>query len=375
MRLCWADLPSDLLPSIAEKASTTNIQYINLRAICKAWRQALTPNPHHLPPQFPWLMLPQPGIFDAHVSFYDIVQSKTYRFQLPYMSGKYCCGTSHGWLVLEHEHRVSLFNPITSSCIDLPSLDAPPSLLRKGCVLSDKHEGYTNCIQKVCLSCTPSKLSCIVVAWFLSSSNWELGFCRLGDSHWTELKKWDAPSVMDFIFYNNLVYTVNTKNIISVYDLQDHSVWNFPSNINFYNIPVRINLVEGDADSSGPLIVRTSEYREKTTVYAYKWRDDRKIWDQVKDIENRVLFLNMRNSINLQCDEKQEYGAYYCPNMKLQKYPNNCDERQSLTMDSFRIGIYQYNLESGKVVRHKPGPIDVFRSICGLPLWVTPSLI
>ncbi|KAF3338925.1 F-box protein [Carex littledalei] len=365
MRPCWADLPGDLLTIIAEKASTTNTQYVHLRAVCKAWRRALTPHPNHLPPQFPWLMLPKLSISDADIFFYDMARSKTYRFQLPYVSGKYHCGSSHGWLVLEHEHRVSLLNPVTSRCINLPSFDAPPTL-RKMYVSSNAI--YPTCIAKVCLSCTPSKPGCIVVAWFFSSSNWELGFCRIGDSQWTELK-WDAgPSVMDFTLYNNLVYTVNTKMEISVYDLQDRSVWTFPSKFNFYNrMHDEINLVEGDADSSGPLIVitvdcGTMDFVEINKVCVYKWCDERQRWHRVKEIGKRVLFLNMRNSINLQCDEKQENDVYY-------------DIRHSVTIESFRIGIHRANLESGKVVPHKLSTMDVFPSMCGLPLWVTPSLI
>ncbi|KAF3341014.1 F-box protein [Carex littledalei] len=365
MRPCWADLPCDLLRVIAEKV-TTNTQYVHLRAVCKAWRNALTPHPHHLPPQFPWLMLsPQPGISDAHVSFYDIARSKTYQFQFPYMSGKYCCGSSHGWLVLEHEHRVSLLNPITSRCIDLPSLDAPPTLL----IPSDYHKGHKSCIQKASLSCNPFKPGCVVVALFSShTSNWELVFCQIGDSHWTELKKWNPLlRVENFTLYNNLVYTVNTEMEISVYDLQDRSVWTFPSKLSSHLcVRDKINIV-GDAGSSGPLIVRMIKYFSDPMVYVYKWSDDWQTWLEVKDIGKRVLFLNERhsNSIILQCDEKQENKVYY-----------DIKQMSDPTWNFFHVGLNRVNLESGMVVPlswRLVFPLGSPRS--GLPLWVTPSLI
>ncbi|KAF3329223.1 hypothetical protein FCM35_KLT06301 [Carex littledalei] len=212
-----------------------------------------------LPPQ-----LRTRRISDPYVIFYDIAQSKTYRLWLPYMRGKYCRGSSHGWLVLEYLPRVSLLNPITKRCIDLPSLDSPPTLLRDATskrmrsVPSNQHKEF--CIKKASLSCTPSKPGCVVVALFcLLSSNWHLGFCRIGDSQWTKLKQDAGLVVRDFAFYNNLVYTVNTQMGISVYDLQGCPLWTFPSKINFYYnyFPTQIKLVEGDADSSGPLIVGT----------------------------------------------------------------------------------------------------------------------
>ncbi|XP_078149122.1 uncharacterized protein LOC144544484 isoform X2 [Carex rostrata] len=365
MRLCWADLPGDLLANITEKASTTNTQYVHLRAVCKAWRSALTPHPHHLPPQLPWLMLPRffndihrrLDISD-HISFYDIARSKTYRFQLPYMRGKYCRGSSHGWFVLQHEdeRQVSLFNPVTSRYIDLPSLDAPSTL------------GGRIRIQKSCLSCTPSKPGCVVVALLSPPRNGELCFCQIGDSHWSELKKRDVGSwLVDFTIYNNLVYTVNSKKFISVCDLKDRSVWTFPAKINFYILRNdQINLVEGDGNSSGPLVVRTFVYNYSgiTRVHAYKWCDFQQDWRRVRNIGKRVLFLNKMCSVNVQCDEKQESGVYY--NVK----------QHSGNIESFRVGIRRANMENGKVVPDMPSPMDVFPSICGYsPLWVTPSLI
>ncbi|XP_078152936.1 uncharacterized protein LOC144548116 [Carex rostrata] len=367
MRPCWADLPCDLLSIIAEKV-TTNTQYIHLRAICKAWRNALTPHPHHLPPQFPWLMLPpQPGISDAHVSFYDVARSKTYQFQLPYMSGKYYCGSSHGWIVLEHEHRVSLLNPITSRRIDLPSLDALPTLL----ISSDQHEGDEICIEKASLSCNPFKPGCVVVALLSISSyitTWKLVFCRIGDSQWTELKNENAlRRVENFTLYNYLVYTVNNEKEISVYNLQDHSVRTFPSKLSSHLcVHDMINFVE-DSGSSEPLVVRMITYFSDPEVHVYKWYDDWQTWCEVKDIGKRVLFLNERhsNSIILQCDEKQENKVYY-----------DVDHLTDPTFKSFHVGLNRVNLESGMVVRLSWSllyPYEV--RLSRFPLWVTPSLI
>ncbi|KAJ1699048.1 hypothetical protein LUZ63_007560 [Rhynchospora breviuscula] len=251
----WAGLPEDLVTIIGEQV-TANTAYIYLRLVCKAWRRALTPNPRHLPPQSPWLLLPR--IREGfELDFYDPFQSKPHRFRCPYMKGKDICGSSHGWLLLEHDHRISLFNPITQSSIDLPTFHAPPSFpsppLPPG-------QFITQNVKKATLSCNPSEDGCIVVAQFIAMSKWDFAFCRIGDTHWTGLMPHNMhlPMLLDFTCHKNLVYTVNIKTNVSVYDLNDLSLRTFPSKISYNSGYDRLNIVEGGLESGEPLLVRTT---------------------------------------------------------------------------------------------------------------------
>ncbi|KAJ3699541.1 hypothetical protein LUZ61_003246 [Rhynchospora tenuis] len=300
----WAHLLPELV-SIISKVSTIE-EYVNLRAVCKPWREILTSRPLHLPPQVPWLMLPRlspdnchkSGIDDSYITFYDPSRSTIHRFELPFLSGKYICGSSHGWLILEHDHRLSLLNPINRTSIKLPSFsDVPTNLVvgykRKWSDSLDETRGYKRCMQKVNLSCNPSETGCVVVAKF-KSINSMLCYCRIGDSSWTKLRA-DVdlnprPSPLwDFICQNNLVFTINCNSEVTIYDLENLSVKTFASKLNTHSCI----LFQGVEESSGPLLVRHSVLSGKTSFSVYGWFDngEPKLC-QVKNIGKQVLFID-----------------------------------------------------------------------------------
>ncbi|XP_078182345.1 putative F-box protein At2g33200 [Carex rostrata] len=365
----WSYLTSELLILISEMASTTNIQYVHLRAVCKAWRQALTPNPRHLPRQNPWLLLPLDArcridVDDFHLSFYDLSQSRTHRFVLPYVRDKHVYGSYYGWLVLVRDKRVSLHNPITRSSIELPSLDAPPTILSAA---FSKRESTLPYVGKVMLSCNPSERGCVVVAWLLYQSKWELGLCRIGDTHWTGVKMMDmtmSRMLLDFTCDNKSVYMVNIKGELLAYDLESLAMRTFPSKINFNAMHDRINLVEGvaDAEADGPLVVITTEYLGKLKqIYVCKWINNEQRWCRVKNIGKSVLFLSHYDCSKLQLEDQHGNEIYY-------------DRRHYVDM-GFRIGINKIIMQSGYIFLHCPSPTEVFPTVSGFPSWFTPSLI
>ncbi|KAJ4764228.1 F-box protein skip23 [Rhynchospora pubera] len=260
----WAGLPPELVSIIGEKV-TTNTEYTRFRSVCKAWRRALSPCLRHLPRQAPWLMVPinvlgKEGYENiAELVFYDLFQSKTHRFRLPYINGKHICGCSHGWLILEHDHKVSLFNPITQISIYLPSFEAPPT-----------HLNQIFLVEKAILSCNPYEDGCIVVVGLKFQNTHlpthkELRFCRIGDTHWTGLEMLHEPGkLLDFTCHKKFVYTISKKGEVSGYDTQDQSVRTIPSKVKYRESygrysPFRdeINLLEGDSESNDPLFSNT----------------------------------------------------------------------------------------------------------------------
>ncbi|KAJ1699043.1 hypothetical protein LUZ63_007555 [Rhynchospora breviuscula] len=378
----WTQLLPELLSIISKKASTTIEEYVNLRAVCKPWRKTLTPCPLHLPSQVPWLMLPRlspddfrkNGIDDSYITFYDLSRSTVHRFELPFLSGKYIRGSSHGWLILEHDYRLSLLNPITRTSIELPSFrDVSTNLVvgykRKWSESFDETRGYKRCIQKVILSSNPSEPGCVVVARF-KSLNSLLCYCRIGDSSWAKLRE-DVghnlrfSALWDFIFHNNLVFTISCYDEVTIYDLENLSVKTFASRLNTH----RCNLVQGVGESAGPIVVKQSVRSGKTSFSVYEWvNNGEPKWCQVRNIGKQVLFFN----------RSRPMLALSSANLQLEKWQGNqiCYYAwRPMGSEYFQIGINCVNLESGKDVEDINSPSDVFPTNSGATLWLTPSLI
>ncbi|KAJ1699042.1 hypothetical protein LUZ63_007554 [Rhynchospora breviuscula] len=318
------------------------------------------------------------GIDDSYITFYDLSRSTIHRFELPFLSGKYIRGSSHGWLILEHDYRLSLLNPISRTSIELPSFrDVSTNLVvgykRKWSESFDETSGYKRCIQKVILSSNPSEPGCVVVARF-KSLNRPLRYCRIDDSSWTKLQAdvghINNPLLLplwDFIFQNNLVFTMNYNGEVTIYDLENLSVKKFASRLNL--ISSRYNLVQGVGESGGPLVVKHSVDSEKPSFSVYEWVNNGEAkWCQVKNIGKRVFFIDLPkpipalSSTNLQLENWQ--GNQIC-------YHAWC----TMTSKYFQIDINCVNLESGKDVENIHSPTDEFPTKSGATLWLTPSLI
>ncbi|KAJ4793120.1 Ubiquitin-protein ligase [Rhynchospora pubera] len=326
----WAGLPPELVSIIGKKV-TTNTEYTRFRS------------------------------------------SKTHRFRLPYINGKHICGCSHGWLILEHDHKVSLFNPITQISIYLPSFEASPTHLNQ--IFLKKRQ--------FCLvSCNPYEDGCIVVVGLKFQNTHlpthkELRFCRIGDTHWTGLEMLHEPGkLLDFTCHKKFVYTISKKGEVSGYDTQDQSVRTIPSKVKYRESygrysPFRdeINLLEGDSESNEPLVLKYTlkdDKSERIKIAVYKWFDDRQNWYQVRNIGKRVIFFNEEHSINLQVEEG--------PERKKENELYNYVARYVGKEFAF-AGINRVYFRSGMVVLQKPRTIEELPPGSGCPMWITPSLI
>uniref|UniRef100_J3M0Q6 Uncharacterized protein n=1 Tax=Oryza brachyantha TaxID=4533 RepID=J3M0Q6_ORYBR len=129
----WAQLPDDLLDNVAQR--TLGIKdYVRLRAVCKSWRSFLRPRSRP-----PWLMLPYDPCSESCVrGFLDVSDGTVHEIDLPDTRGKRCCGSLHGWLVLERWPDVWLLNPAKRERVQLPSLTrrgealAPSRFMKRG---------------------------------------------------------------------------------------------------------------------------------------------------------------------------------------------------------------------------------------------------
>ncbi|KAJ3673801.1 hypothetical protein LUZ60_005793 [Juncus effusus] len=294
----WANLPADVVQIISEKIVFKE-QYAHLRLICQQWRRACPPNPRHLIGQVSWLWLPRQSS-SSTLSFYDLTRFKVYKFDLHDVIDKNICGHSRGWILLRKDKKFSLINPITreikSDC--LPSLDVPPNIL--AFARNEKTIDALNAhLNKIILTSSPSDEGCIVVAHFLS--DWELGFCKMGDSCWTILKLREygrgSCSMSDFKYKNGLVYAMNNKGQVTVYDLKNLSHMIIIGNLSYARNLDRLYLVIADEELDGmPLLVRRVKYwqpRCGTVFEVYKCINGkgRSRWRKVRNIGNSVLLL------------------------------------------------------------------------------------
>ncbi|KAJ3692557.1 hypothetical protein LUZ60_011652 [Juncus effusus] len=329
----WSNLPADVVQFISEKI-TLKEQYAHLRLVCQQWRRACPPQSRHLIGQVPWLMLPHDPA-SSTLSFDDLSRSKRYDFNLPDIIHK-ICGHSHGWILLEKDNELSLINPITGE-------------MKSNCLPSLRLNNY---IIKVILTSSPSDEGCIVVAEF--SSEWDLGFCRIGDNSWTTLKleegDHDSCEMTDFKYKNELVYAINNKGQITVYDLQ--------------NLSQSILIGEGEFDGV-PLAVRRVSVNE-FEVYKCTNGKGRYRWRRVRNIGNAVLVIS-----NEQCEI-----------VSLNNIQLNGWEKNHVYYDLFKCGddgtyydcMEMASIENG-FVKDVPASLGVHHPDRSLHIsWFTPSL-
>ncbi|KAJ3684217.1 hypothetical protein LUZ61_013381 [Rhynchospora tenuis] len=387
MRRDWSSLPEEIISIICDKASTTNRMYVRLRSVYTAWRRALPPRTR----QLPWLLIPQNpresrnrvGRDNSRVLFYSPSQSKTHQFKLPFLRGKRIYGSSYGWLLLKHDYSVWLLtvaepplptvppkfeswlrpwllNPITGTIIDFPPLN---KVSNGSSSLPRSEHPRQHCTQKVMLTCCPSQPDCIVVACAAAMTpNWELVFCRIGDTQWTGLKpRVLRKRLLDFTVRKNSVYTVNNKKEVSVSNLETLATWTYPSHIKYCPARDRINLV-ADGESDEPLVINTPEYLgygKKDKFHVFKYIDNK--WCRVMDIGKWKLFLARDNCTILPFEEEKGNKLYY-------------NRMLTSTNHSYHIGIGQVNLKTDNNVTLQTSPLEVNPDAIGSSRWFTPCL-
>ncbi|KAM0877021.1 hypothetical protein ACQ4PT_035803 [Festuca glaucescens] len=116
---CITVLPVELLLRIGEGLPWGR-DVANFRLTGRLWRDTVP-----LVNFSPLLMLPfDPESPDGAVTFYRPTDGETTTLNLPALSGKVVCGSSHGWLALmDVSGSLTLLNPFTGATVDLPPAD------------------------------------------------------------------------------------------------------------------------------------------------------------------------------------------------------------------------------------------------------------
>ncbi|XP_010256521.1 PREDICTED: F-box protein At2g26160-like [Nelumbo nucifera] len=116
----WADLPKDLLASIARRLSDIE-DFIRFRWVCCAWRSVAMKEKYL---QLPCLVLSGKKESTDTLCLFSLPKGKRYEFKLPNASKCRFFGSVHGWLLVNgvKTEEVHLLNPLTGVRIRLPNI-------------------------------------------------------------------------------------------------------------------------------------------------------------------------------------------------------------------------------------------------------------
>ncbi|XP_050212371.1 F-box protein SKIP23-like [Mercurialis annua] len=234
----WSELPPELIETIS-RSLTIYTDYLHSRAVCHTWRSSIPKTPKNLPPQLPWLMLPQSQSNQSRRAFFNLSTNKSHLLNLPEVSyPKRHCGSSHGWLIIiDDTPSVLLINPLTRARLYLPPLSSFPNVVGfnysdvgREYALQIRLGGRINLslrqmrdwfIQKVVLSSSPLKDDNFVAVAILNQTG-DLAYCRNGDKSWSLIENARTYSE-DVIYYNGMFYAVNKTGQIAVCDVSGES--------------------------------------------------------------------------------------------------------------------------------------------------------
>ncbi|KAF0891409.1 hypothetical protein E2562_009838 [Oryza meyeriana var. granulata] len=224
----WPQLPGDLLDNVAQRTAGIK-DYVRLRAVCKPWRSFLRPRSRP-----PWLMLPYDPCSESCVrGFLDVSDGTVHEIDLPDTRGKRCCGSSHGWLVVERWPDVWLLNPATRERVQLPPLTrrgealAPSRFMERGARERWEDRAYRSLrrplfqpeVRRAALSSDPSvDGGCTVVV--LLGAEEEVVFCSPTDASWTPLScPAGAFAAVDVAYQSGVFHLVSHHGRVAVFDL------------------------------------------------------------------------------------------------------------------------------------------------------------
>lgn len=326
MAVDWTQLLPELLETISKRIKVY-ADYIHCRAVCRNWRSSISGTPYHLPPQLPWLMLPQSQSNKSHRAFFDLSTNNYHFLNLPEASHlKRHCGSSHGWLILlDDSPLVLLINPLTRAKSTLPSLSSFPNVVgfnysnigqeyalqnssggRYTCSLRQMRDGF---IKKVALSSSPLKAINFTAIAILNQTG-DLAYCSNRSQSWTIIE--NARSFCeDVIYLNGFFYAVNKSGQIAVCDLTGYS-----PEVSFIETPSQAG---GDmqylVSSADELLLVTryldlefqddhpfmQQYILYRTIRFEVFRLDRSgpRWVRVRNLGDKVLFIGENSSLSL----------------------------------------------------------------------------
>ena len=120
----WSELPEALLYLITKWLGA--IDYIMFGCVCRTWRLYFLAYRQEFMASQPPLAVFLPIRFKRDFYFYNIFDHMRYKTKLPNISGKFCSGTTCGYLILEDNYKrpdsqIWLLNPFTRHELHFPT--------------------------------------------------------------------------------------------------------------------------------------------------------------------------------------------------------------------------------------------------------------
>ncbi|XP_077219027.1 F-box protein SKIP23-like [Tasmannia lanceolata] len=388
----WSELPNDILGLVLKRLPLV-FDHIQFGCVCSSWHQAMLGNRRWMLSrrQLPFLMLPDQERSQIR-QFFSLSENKLSNIRLPLFNGKWCRGSSKGWLItIDERSKVHLLNPFSKIQIELPSLDKfpHPQYRTNPDMPSDYEYMY-----KAVLSANPHSTPNYIVATIVTNMS-RMSFYKPGDETWTTLETPWEP-FQDVIYYKDKFYAIGHRGAVVMCDFASTDFPKFtvvtpepPSwerndkiylvesagellkVIRFYDWNPELDRYYGvdyeGQDEDGRLLLRVYRmennpppdwFYRTVMFYVFQLDQNTRKWIKVQSLDDRMLFLGYNCSFSLSAND--------FPQCK-----GNCIYFTDDNEDATRcVDNGVFNLEDGSVRPCYPNST----SWIAKPIWIEPTL-
>ncbi|KAK8949177.1 hypothetical protein KSP39_PZI006295 [Platanthera zijinensis] len=348
----WADLPSEIVVSIAKSLVVAEV--IRLRAVCSSWAWALGKSSglrqNGLYNPFPWILLPNYSLEDADFcTFFSITEDRFYRIPSlkQFTDHRYhlLSSSHHGWLVtIDNVLAPCFLNPLTREMFHLPTLLTIPSrcsIFHSALGASyNKRMFYDQYLRKIILISTPLEER-IAVAFCRTHYH---GICMLfagvEDEVWSigPSLPLDLKCSLDDAKYNegdDKLYALTSSGDVFVLQFKNHtleivSMVCRPIGYEHYHMFLGyISFSHGDLLLVNKYLRSYPSYNNAIKDTAFKiFRLDRvSCWAPVDDLGNEALFIGPNNCFALHdVEERKKNKIFFIHGVPIPKHL--CFERK-----------------------------------------------
>ncbi|KAK8959388.1 hypothetical protein KSP40_PGU016144 [Platanthera guangdongensis] len=333
----WADLPSEIVVSIAKRLAVAEV--IRLRAVCSCWAWALGKNSSGLRQKglyspSPWILIPNSSLEDDDFfTFFSIIENRFYRIpslkQITDHRYHLVSSSQHGWLVtIDNVLAPCFLNPLTRQMFHLPSLLTIPS----SCSIFYSALGssfnrrmfYDQILHKIILISTPLEERIAVAFCGTNYHGIYLLFASVDDDVWSigPSLPLDLECSLDDVKYNegdDKLYVLTSSGDVFVLQFKNHaleivSMVCRPIGYEHYRMFVGyISFSQGDLLLVNEYLRSYSSYNNTLNNTAFKiFRLYRaSCWAPVDDLGNQALFIGPNNCFALHDVEERKKNKIF----------------------------------------------------------------
>ncbi|KAI4325786.1 hypothetical protein MLD38_031153 [Melastoma candidum] len=365
----WPDLPKELWASIGNRLDT-RIDITRFRGVCSAWRSLLSPPLSSNSPQFP-LRIPLSRRTSANLARFTV-----YRLQPSFSCTNPPASPPEGWLIKVDERNpasIRPINPLSSLPIHCKRSSFPKVLSLMGIRVTEVCKEYVvesdpgetradiSSLAKVVLC--PDSLCCDendCVA-FAVTRNGSLMYWRYGDDRWRDSAE-KGNRYDDIVIGDGQVYVVDRLGTVYWVDPYCRMV-QFSPPMCGGGTKKHLLLVCGDIC----VVDRYDQenchnpncYAEVAHFKVYRLDQEWGKWDEVKDLEDLVVFIGENSSF---CVSVKEFSGCI----------GNCiyfiEQRGGLRLPK----VYVFNMRDHSIKRVISIP-DYWKILWPPPSWITPT--